>query len=432
MLSVNLQKFPPARFIQSVCVNIANSRVKKTALVASAALGLYFTVFSKFDKYDLKANAEFYYFKLRAMFGKEDDWLNYAQHCNYYPGRYLKEQLTYLKRAAEAGLPEAQHEFVNLCLRGEIQEEYGLCREYFEKLVNNTAYLEKLKTENIYALINIYSEYAKMYHKGLGGAKDLDKAIELLIEAAKLDSSSAQFQLATLYKERAKLNQETSFEDYKSARKSFKELADNHEHNPARYEYAFLCYKGRGGGQNLEEARRYFKLSAEAMCSSACYFYARMCYDGDGGERNFSEALKYIEISFRRGDKRAPLLLALVLRKEGEHQDMFRARDILKKQKDSNTTCLYYYGFMCREGQGGLQDNEEALKSYIKVLSSTTTTLKTQGLAAYQLADLINEGLVTNEKYQGNFQYALLCAEKALENKVDGAQNLIAKLKAKV
>ena len=393
MLSVNLQKTFPVRFIQSVCTNISNSRAKKTALVASVALGLYFTIFSKNG---LKANTEFYYLKLRAMFGKENDWFNYAQHCLLYQETHSEERYTYLKRAAEAGHLKAQLEFVDLFF-GRKGEYYSFSKEEHEKFSEDFAYLERL--------------------------------IRLLVQSASLGRKYGKLLSAMIYKERAQINPEDSFENYKSARECFKELAENCEHNQARCEYAFLCYKGQGGDKDLIEARKYFQLSAEGNNYSAYYAYAKMCFYGHGGEKDLSEALKYVEKYYSESSsKSSVLLLSMILQKEGAHQDIKRARELLIKHKNDSPSCLYQYGLMYFNGKIVEQDLEKAFNSFLKARIQSGGN---HPHLSYLVAKMINNGSATAQ-YQGDFAYALMHANEAAVGGVKGAQALVDEIKAKV
>jgi TPR repeat protein len=48
----------------------------------------------------------------------------------------------------------------------------------------------------------------------------------------------------------------------------------------AQYEYACMCYEGRGGAKDFFVAKEYFKLAAGQGCTESKFQYALMCLDG--------------------------------------------------------------------------------------------------------------------------------------------------------
>ncbi|NCF71522.1 MAG: hypothetical protein GWP59_07465, partial [Chlamydiales bacterium] len=236
--------------------------------------------------------------------------------------------------------------------------------------------------------------YAKYFLKGSSSHEDLQKARNYFKIAADRGHVDAAFQLSAMcfngtggekdeisgwiYYKRWISNQHSyTSEEYRQwynavneeFRLGLKKLGDEGNIETS-LRYARMCYLGQGGDKDLVEARKYFQLSADEGYFLGSYVYARMCFYGHGGEKDLSEALKYAENHYQRASSRKSVpLLSMILQKEGAHQDIERARELLIKHKYDSPSCLYQYGLMYFDGKIVEQDLETAFNSFLKLLS---------------------------------------------------------------
>jgi hypothetical protein len=72
-----------------------------------------------------------------------------------------------------------------------------------------------------------------------------------------------------------------------------------------QYEYALMCYEGKGGGKDFFASRKYFKLAAQQGHARSQLKYAYMCLEGLAGDQNNFIFREYIKKSADNGDLEA-------------------------------------------------------------------------------------------------------------------------------
>ncbi len=165
-----------------------------------------------------------------------------------------------------------------------------------------------------------------MYEKGLGTAKNEQKALNWYKESAKNGDAYAMQRVGLIYK-----NGKTVQQDFKKAVKWFKQSA-NAENPTGKYFLAYMYYKGFGVEQNYNKAFNLAQQSAKEDITGAKQLLA-YCYEhGNGVKKDLNKAEKlYIECE-KRGNKQAAVRLKKIKAKKQ------------KKQKGKNKSAT-----ICRE-----------------------------------------------------------------------------------
>ena len=115
--------------------------------------------------------------------------------------------------------------------------------------------------------------------------------------------------------------------DYATALKELRPLAEQ-GHAEAQYLFGYMYYKGRGVGQDGEEAVKWFRKAAEQGDVKAQYLLGYMCYKGQGIGQDDEETEKWL----------------------------------LKAAEQGHAKAQFYLGEMYYKGQGVSKDSEEAVK----------------------------------------------------------------------
>ena len=148
--------------------------------------------------------------------------------------------------------------------------------------------------------------------------------------------------------------------DYTTALKELRPLAEQ-GHAEAQYLFGYMYYKGRGVGQDGEEAVKWFRKAAEQGDVKAQYLLGYMCYKGQGIDQDSEEAEMWL----------------------------------LKAAEQGHAKAQFYLGEMYYKGQGVSKDSEEAVKWFRKAAEQDYDQ------AQRILPMLLNETQVDPEK---NFQ----------------------------
>jgi TPR repeat protein len=130
-----------------------------------------------------------------------------------------------------------------------------------------------------------------------------------------------------------------------------------------------MLYKGIGCIKDMEEAFKYFKLSAKQGIKEGQYIIGFMYYNGIGCYQNLIGAYKYIKLSADNGYEKAQLNLEKINKHiidSCKNLEDFKKCEIAANQDDRIAqqflAIMLYYGIGCS------QNKEEAYK-YFKLVS---------------------------------------------------------------
>lgn len=212
----------------------------------------------------------------------------------YYRGRHVKqnyeEALQWWAKSAKQGNAKAIGN-MGLCY----QTGHGVTAD---SLKASNLYLRSIKEGND-ILFNRNVELAEKgsvfsnmlvascYQKGIGVAKDTDKAIPFLTSAAEKNCVPAQFDLAMLL-----LNSKKTSE----AAPWFKKGADNGS-LPCTFYYGKMLIEGLGVRQDKKDGANYMLKAADAGFPQAMYYLGNCYMRGDGLNRNEEQAVKWYKLA---------------------------------------------------------------------------------------------------------------------------------------
>ncbi len=100
--------------------------------------------------------------------------------------------------------------------------------------------------------------------------------------------------------------------DYATALKELRPLAEQ-GHAGAQYLFGYMYYKGRGVGQDGEEAVKWFRKSAEQGDVKAQYLLGEMYYKGKGVSKDSEEAVKWVREAAEQDYGQAQHILPMLL-----------------------------------------------------------------------------------------------------------------------
>jgi TPR repeat protein len=163
-------------------------------------------------------------------------------------------------------------------------------------------------------------------------------------------------------------------ERYEEARKAYKIAADAGS-AIAENNLGNLLRDGSGGPKDLVGATRLFRKSAEADDTWGIVHYADALSDGRGIEKNEAEAVRLYRKAADRGNSTAFTDLAYMLANGfGVTQDYAEALRLLRKAADAgNRTAMRNLGNMYRDGTGVPRDEIAAVRFYRKAVDEGDT-----------------------------------------------------------
>ncbi|HGM9948735.1 TPA: tetratricopeptide repeat protein [Providencia rettgeri] len=180
-----------------------------------------------------------------------------------------------------------------------------------------------------------------------------DEAIELYQKAAKLGSSSADYNLGILYKYK---------NDYIKAREMFEIAIKDHNSSNAMMSLGDLYSDGRGVEKNIELAEKLYKESIQAGNDFAITRLGNLYSDLE----HYDKAIKCYELAIKKGDPAAMNSMGLLYQHGfGVKRDINKA---VKLYQDASNHegfgGLINLGLMYEEGLGVPQDYEKAIELY--------------------------------------------------------------------
>ncbi len=323
------------------------------------------------------------------------------------------EAMTWLRRAAEQGLAEAQFELGRKFLDGvgvEKRVDDGIKWLKLSAKQNFKSAIDLLQTRfpNQIVLTKEEADQARSsFNKGLGHLlgqegleKDPDKAVQYFLEAAEIGSVDAQWNLGLLYNEG--IGVERSGEEAKY----WFEKAAKAGHARAQFNLSIMYMTGDGAEEDIDKAADYMKLSADAGFVDAAFGLAELYSVGRGVTKNLDEAVRWFKVAAEAGHPRAQSNLGtFYVEGQGVEANEQEAFNWFKKAADLGEPYgLYNLGYLYETGSQVEQNHVEAYKCY-SLAAETLMKLSTDfGLPldplfykASQLRDQLAERLSARE-----------------------------------
>ena len=132
---------------------------------------------------------------------------------------------------------------------------------------------------------------ADFYKKGIGTAKDINKALPFLVNAGNAGDVKTQYDLGLIY-----INAKQDAQ----AVKWFKKAADKGNVG-ATYYYGMMLMEGKGVPMDKKAGANYVLRAAEKDFPGAMYYIANCYMEGDGVVRNAEQAVKWYKAAAAKG-----------------------------------------------------------------------------------------------------------------------------------
>ena len=151
--------------------------------------------------------------------------------------------------------------------------------------------------------------------------------------------------------------------DYATALKELRPLVEQ-GHAEAQYLLGYMYYKGRGVGQDGEEATTWFRKAAEQGDVKAQYLLGYMYYKGQGIGQDGEKAEKWLLKAAEQGHAKAQFYLGYMYYKVKtmEQDDDEAVKWVYKAAEQGLDRAQYLLGEMYYKGKGVSKDNDEAVK----------------------------------------------------------------------
>ncbi|MEN8435618.1 sel1 repeat family protein [Clostridium septicum] len=226
-----------------------------------------------------------------------------------------------------------------------VEKNYFKAREFFEKSAEEG-------NEDAQAYLALF------YEKGLGGARDVDRAIYWYKKSALKGNSFSQYSLGYIYfsGENVEKNLEYAFQWYKTA-------AEN-GFAPAQYALSYLYKNGEGCGKNIFKAYYWLEESAENDFEDSYYVLGQSYLEGSYVETDYKKAFFYLSKGANKGDKNCIESLGDMYYWGFEvDEDKEKAFKLYNKSIEKGNTNLYYKLGQMIEDEG---NREKAMEYFLK------------------------------------------------------------------
>ncbi len=241
-----------------------------------------------------------------------------------------------------------------------------------------------------------------LYANGLGVQKDVAKAVEHYVSAAKAGQVNAQFALGELA-----YTGEGAKQDWQRAAEWFN-LAAAQGHMLAKTRLAYMYSEGQSVPQDMQRAAALFKEAAAAGVPAAQYHLALLYLEGNGMTKDLQEAAHWFELAAKNGDADSMYNLALMLeagRITGEPDYVTAVNWMRQAARAGVLPAKTSMGLFAYNGRGMERNEAEALKWF----RASAEDGDAEGMFLYAVG--LSEGLGGRR----DFNEALRWAEKSLE-----------------
>ena len=364
-----------------------------------------------------KTNARNLYMKL-AKYGNAEG--QYQLYKLTYKNKYLKKAIkqNHLDAICEMG-KKYEYDYKKRKIKKGIKwalisanqnhdESQNLLSKFYENLkqFEKSFYWAKKSADNKYP--GGYYSLARHYEFSLGVLKDMNKAIELYKNAARLNLEIAIIYLADLYHEGVNVPQ-----DYSKAREYYHEYLKKDKQiyfKKANIRLGIYYYLGLSVEKNLDLAFKHLNdcftknigadLWMEKEIAEGLLYLARCYYYGEGTKKDFKQAFNCFEKSALLGNDEAQKALGILYQ-----QGIYVAKDINKAiywyEKSAslgNVDAQYNLGTIFSCGKGVDIDYKKAIYWYEKAVKQNDID------AQVNLGEIYYNGLGVKKDFKKAFE----------------------------
>lgn len=344
--------------------------------------------------------------------------------------KWSGEPMEWLRKSAEHGYGDAQHELASIYEKG--NEEAGISVDAIESarwykraeqsyrkeaecgdisaqyhlglmLYEGEGVMQDFKEavkwwSKAAARGNISSQYylGNCFARGQGVSQDYVEAVKWYRKAAERGGAKAQCTLGGMYK-----NGIGVVQDYREAMAWFLKAAEQHNdeacyelgcmyqkgvgveqdyvkamewykkassHHAAEYNLGLMYENGYGIPSDYEEARKHYTFAALYGNADAAFCCGRFYYHGLGVVQDYAKAVDWFQKADTKGSRDARYYLGLMYYNgEGvEQNDVEAVKWFLKAAEQGDAEAQYALGILCQSGRGVAKDEAEAVKWYRK------------------------------------------------------------------
>jgi hypothetical protein len=182
----------------------------------------------------------------------------------------------------------------------------------------------------------------------------------------------------------------------------------------AQEELGWCHYTDEYGVQDLEEAAKWFRLSAEQGNDMGQYFLAECYRDGKGVEKDFDEALKWFKAAADQGDDMAAFEIAWGNRDWGDSSvEMIKdSIDWIRSGVEQGSSEAMYALSMCYEAGDGVEESEEKREKWLFAAAKLGHREAQYFFAIAVIERLNDEGGSFEEKHEEAVRYIRNLAEE--------------------
>ena len=287
------------------------------------------------------------------------------------------EDLDEIRRAAEAGIPEAQDKLGDMYCSGDgVEQDYVKAVEWYRKAAEQGDAAAQ-------------NDLGFMYYAGQGVEQDYVKAVEWLRKSAEQDYDVAQTSLGSMYYCGYGVEQ-----DYTKAVEWYRKAAKQ-GYDGAQNEMGNMYYRGHGVEQDYTKAAEWYRKTAEQGNASAQNELGDMYFNGRGVEKNRTKAVEWWLKAAEQGDTEAQNKLGNAYRMSwGVEQDYEEAvKWYHKAAEQGHIRAQSSLGFMYRNGYGVEKNYTEAVKWFRKAAEHGDSE------SQFNLAELYRVGKGVEQDY---------------------------------
>lgn len=275
----------------------------------------------------------------------------------------LPNALAWYNRAAEKGNEKAKKNASNLVAMGvkpasldssapaSVSSNVSTTSVSNTKMTVNTANYSNMTAQQL------YDEATKYYNGSNGVSKDLKKAYELYLQAAKKDFAKAQYSVADMlyYGEEIEKDEIAAYQWYVKAANNGDAIAANRLGN--------MFYSGKSVPQDYKKAVEWYEKSAEGGYKWGQYNLADMYYNGNGCRQDYGKAFSWYEKAAIQNVPEAQNKLGVCYNNgRGVNKDDIKAVECFRKSADQGFKWgQYNLAYMYYSGEGCTQDYKLAV-----------------------------------------------------------------------
>lgn len=250
--------------------------------------------------------------------------------------------------------------------------------------------------------------------------QDLEIAYELLLKESGKGNPFAQYSLADLIAKGkgTEKEEELAEEYYKKAFQSFIAIEQEMATDLTEFYLGAMNRLGHGTRTNLEQATKWYLISAKKGNPFSQYNIGKMFFHGDGVLQSYTEAAKWYRKAAAQGNTFAGYGIGKMYYEGlGISQSYEEAVDLFKMAGNEIPFAAYRVGEMYEQGLGTEGNQHQADFWYSKALEGFHKIIRsekdTDGSVSYKAGKMYLEGKGTEQKIEKGILYLKAAAEQS-------------------